>query len=292
MRQLKITHKITQRDSLSLDKYLNDIGKIDMIDVEEEAILARKVREGDRAALHKLTRAHLRFVISVAKQYQHQGLALSDLINEGNLGLIKAAERFDETKGFKFISYAVWWIRQSILQAILENARIVRLPLNKIGSHHKLTEAIQLFMQEFEREPSDEELADLLELRVKDIHNLMRMSGRHISVDAPMGSGGEHSEDSITMLDTLTCDENYIPESNLMHESMYKDLYSELDKLNEREAEVIAAYFGLNGRQPMTLEEIGSMCNLTRERVRQIKERGLRRLRKSSAKNALRSYLN
>ena len=292
MRQLKITHKITQRDSLSLDKYLNDIGKIDMINVEEEAELARRVKEGDQAALHKLTRSHLRFVISVAKQYQHQGLQLSDLINEGNLGLIKAAERFDETRGFKFISYAVWWIRQSILQAIVEHARIVRLPLNKIGSHYKLTQAIQSFMQEFEREPSDEELADLLEMRVKDVHNLMRMTGRHLSVDAPMGGAGEHHEDNITMLDTLVCDDNDIPESNLLNESMYTDLYSELSKLNERETQVISAYFGLNGKQPMTLEEIGYMCGLTRERVRQIKERGLRRLRKSSAQNALRSYLN
>lgn len=290
MRQLKITHKITQRDSLALDKYLNDIGKIEMLNAEQEALLARRVREGDEEALNKLTRANLRFVISVAKQYQNQGIPLSDLINEGNLGLLKAARRFDETKGFKFISYAVWWVRQSILQALMEDSRMVRLPLNKTGSQNKLTEAVQSFMQNYEREPTTEELAEIMNIKEKDVDSLLRMSMRHVSVDAPIG-GGEYSEDNITMLDTLTCDENDIPESKIMAESKHKELYSVIERLEEREQEVIKAYFGLGGNRPMTLEEIGEMCDLTRERVRQIKERALRRLRKSSMQHALRAYL-
>lgn len=289
MRQLKITHKITRRDSVSLDKYLNDIGKIELITAKEEAELARRIREGDQQALHKITKANLRFVISVAKQYQNQGMPLADLINEGNMGLMKAAKRFDETKGFKFISYAVWWIRQSILQSIVEHARLVRLPLNKIGSNNKINDAYQSFLQEFEREPSASELADLLDMTEKEVRNILRISGRHVSVDAPMG--GEEANDTMTMLDTLSCHEDEVPSSRLMNESLKEEVKNGLAMLNPREVEVVAAYYGLDGRQPMTLEEIGNVCNLTRERVRQIKERAIRRLRKSSNRNALRSYL-
>lgn len=289
MRQLKITHKITRRDSLALDKYLNDIGKIDLINTDEEAELARRIREGDETALHKITRANLRFVISVAKQYQNQGLSLGDLINEGNMGLIKAAKRFDETKGFKFISYAVWWIRQSILQAIVEHARLVRLPLNKIGSHNKINDAYLTFLQKYEREPSAEELADILDMRPKDVRKLMRMTNRHLSVDAPVGS--DDGTDSMTMLDTLSCYEDDIPENQLMDESLKQEVSNGLSKLTDREVRVLSYYYGLGGKQPMTLEEIGLLCDLTRERVRQIKERAIRRLRKSSNRNALRSYL-
>lgn len=289
MRQLKITHKITRRDSLALDKYLNDVGKIDMIDSQEEVRLAQLAKAGDDLALNQLTRANLRFVISVAKQYQNQGLPLSDLINEGNMGLMKAAKRFDETKGFKFISYAVWWIRQSILSAIVEHARMVRLPQNKAGSYHKLTKTMQRFMQEFEREPSEEELAEILDMRLKDVKRLIEMSSRHLSMDAPLG--GEAVEDCQTMLDSLTCHREEIPETRMINESMHTELYDQLGRLSEREQVVIKAYFGLNGRQPMTLEEIGYICNLTRERVRQIKERAIRRLRKSSNQEALRAYL-
>lgn len=290
MRQLKITQKITKRDSLSLDKYLNEIGKIDLIDTEEEAILAQKIREGDETALHKITRANLRFVISVAKQYQNQGLPLIDLINEGNVGLIKAAKRFDETKGFKFISYAVWWIRQSILQAIVEQARLVRLPLNKIGTNNRIREAYQSFMQEFEREPSADELADLLGITQKEVEIVLRISGKHISVDAPVNN--ETGSEAITVLDTLPNNgsEDAI-ESELMHESLQEEVRNGLATLSTKEVQVITAYYGLNGQHPMTLEEIGEWCNLTRERVRQIKERAIRRLRKSNNRNNLRSYL-
>ena len=289
MRQLKITHKITKRDSLALDKYLTDIGKIDMINSEEEAELARRVREGDSAALHRLTRANLRFVISVAKQYQNQGLSLDDLINEGNLGLIKAAKRFDETKGFKFISYAVWWIRQSILQAIVENARLVRLPLNKIGTQNKLNEAYLNFMQEHEREPSSDELAEIMGMKVKDVQSILRLSGHHLSMDAPLSS--DDDGDGITMLDTMTCADSEIPENSLMNESLREEIRSGLQVLNQREIDVITGYYGLNGGHPLTLEEIGYMYGLTRERVRQIKERAIRRLRKSANQGVLRSYL-
>ncbi len=290
MRQLKITQKITKRDSLSLDKYLNEIGKIDLIDSEEEAILAQKIRAGDEAALHKITRANLRFVISVAKQYQNQGLPLVDLINEGNVGLIKAAKRFDETKGFKFISYAVWWIRQSILQSIVEQSRLVRLPLNKIGTNNRIREAYQSFMQEFEREPSADELADLLGITEKEVEVVLRISGKHISVDAPINN--ESGSDAITVLDTLPNDgsEDEI-ESDLMLESLREEVRNGLATLSTKEVRVITAYYGLNGQHPMTLEEIGEWCDLTRERVRQIKERAIRRLRKSNNRNNLRSYL-
>ncbi len=290
MKQLKITQKITNRDSLSLDKYLNEIGKIDLIDSEEEAILARKIREGDEDALHKITRANLRFVISVAKQYQNQGLPLVDLINEGNVGLIKAAKRFDETRGFKFISYAVWWIRQSILQAIVEQARLVRLPLNKIGTNNRIRDAYQSFMQEFEREPSAAELADVLGITQKEVEVVLRISGKHISVDAPINS--DNGSDAITVLDTLPNNgsEDAI-ESDLMRESLQEEVRNGLASLSPKEVQVLTAYYGLNGQHPMTLEEIGEWCDLTRERVRQIKERAIRRLRKVSNRNNLRSYL-
>lgn len=290
MRQLKITQKITKRDSLALDKYLNEIGKIGLIDSEEEAELARLIRQGDQDALHKITKANLRFVISVAKQYQNQGLPLIDLINEGNVGLIKAAKRFDETKGFKFISYAVWWIRQSILQAIVEQSRLVRLPLNKIGTNNRINEAYHSFMQQFEREPSADELADLVGLTEKEVRHILRISGKHVSVDAPVTS--ESGSDAMTMLDTLTYDGSAEePEGQLMNESLREEVRNGLATLSPKEVQVISAYYGLNGQQPMTLEEIGYLCDLTRERVRQIKERAIRRLRKSTNRNNLRSYL-
>lgn len=287
MRQLKITNKITSRESLSLDKYLNDIGKIPMLSADEEAELARRIRQGDQAALERLTRSNLRFVVSVAKQYQNQGLSLSDLINEGNVGLMKAAKRFDETKGFKFISYAVWWIRQSILQSIVEYARIVRLPLNKVGSYNKVNEAFLSFVQEFEREPTNEELAELLDMTPREVSNMLRGTNRHLSVDAPIN--GEDSD--ATMLDVLTNENELSPDNELMEESLKDEVQHGLAILTEREVEVISAYYGLNGFKSLTLEEIGEKYGLTRERVRQIKERAIRRLRKSYNKNALKSYL-
>ena len=287
MRQLKITNKITSRESLSLDKYLNDIGKIPMLSADEEAELARRIRMGDQAALEKLTRSNLRFVVSVAKQYQNQGLSLSDLINEGNVGLMKAGKRFDETKGFKFISYAVWWIRQSILQSIVEYARIVRLPLNKVGSYNKVNEAFLSFVQEFEREPTHEELGELLDMTPREVSNMLRGTNRHLSVDAPIN--GEDSD--ATMLDVLSNDGESSPDNFLMEESLKDEVQHGLAMLSPREVEVISAYYGLNGFKSLTLEEIGEKFGLTRERVRQIKERAIRRLRKSYTKNALRSYL-
>jgi len=287
MRQLKITNKITARESLSLDKYLNDIGKIQMLSAEEEAELARRIRAGDEEALEKLTKANLRFVVSVAKQYQNQGLSLSDLINEGNVGLMKAARRFDETKGFKFISYAVWWIRQSILQAIVEYSRIVRLPLNKVGSYNKVNEAFVSFVQEFEREPTNEELADLLNLSPKEVANMIKGSGRHVSVDAPLS--GEDGDS--TMLDLIAADEESAPDENLMEQSLRDEVQQGLSILSPREVEVLSSYYGLNGIKALTLEEIGELYGLTRERVRQIKERAIRRLRKAYNRNALKSYL-
>lgn len=290
MRQLKISARITQRDSLALDKYLNDIGKIEMLTPEQESELAARIRLGDEEALHILTRANLRFVISVAKQYQHQGLSLEDLINEGNMGLIKAAKRFDETRGFKFISYAVWWIRQSILQALVESSRLVRLPLHKIGSQTRINEAYISFMQEFEREPTAEELADLLGMKEKDVQAALRQGLRHVSVDAPLG--GEDGDDALTMLDTLPCSDSEIPETQFLNESLQQEVREGLRILGPREAEVLEAYYGLGGKPPMTLEEIGEMCELTRERVRQIKERAIRRLRKAAQRNNnLRSFL-
>ncbi len=287
MRQLKITNKITARESLALDKYLNDIGKIPMLTAEEEAELARRIRQGDHSALERLTKSNLRFVVSVAKQYQNQGLSLSDLINEGNVGLMKAARRFDETKGFKFISYAVWWIRQSILQAIVEYSRIVRLPLNKVGSYNKVNEAFLSFVQEFEREPTEEELADLLDLKPKEVSNMLKGNSRHLSVDAPIG--GEEGDS--TMLDIISSDEDMSPDESLMEQSLKEEVQQGLSILSPREVEVLSSYYGLNGHKALTLEEIGELYGLTRERVRQIKERAIRRLRKSYNRNALRSYL-
>lgn len=287
MRQLKITNKITNRESLALDKYLNDISKIGLLTADEEADLARRIREGDEEALERMTKCNLRFVVSVSKQYQNQGLSLSDLINEGNVGLMKAAKRFDETKGFKFISYAVWWIRQSILQAIVEHARIVRLPLNKVGSYNKVNEAVVSFVQEFEREPSDEELGEILDMAPKDVTKMKQSGSRHISFDAPVG--GEDGD--ATMLDLMTFDDIDSPDFELMEGSLRDEVQYGLSLLSSREVDVLTAYYGLNGRKSMTLEEIGELYGLTRERVRQIKERAIRRLRKSVNKDNLQSYL-
>ncbi|MEY3679089.1 MAG: hypothetical protein RLZ47_1560 [Bacteroidota bacterium] len=285
MRQLKITQSITNRESQSLDKYLHEIGKVDLITAEEEVILAQKIREGDQAALERLTKTNLRFVVSVAKQYQNQGLTLGDLINEGNLGLIKAAKRFDETKGFKFISYAVWWIRQSILQAIAEQSRIVRLPLNQVGSLSKISKAFSKLEQEYEREPSPEELADMLETTVDKISDTLSNSGRHVSMDAPFVQGEEN-----TLLDVL---ENKDPEtdSSLINESLSEEIKRSLSTLTDREREIVVLFFGLSTSQPLSLEEIGEKFNLTRERVRQIKDKALQRLRHTSRSKILKSYL-
>ena len=285
MRQLKITQSITNRESQSLDKYLHEIGKVDLITAEEEVILAQKIREGDQAALERLTKTNLRFVVSVAKQYQNQGLTLGDLINEGNLGLIKAAKRFDETKGFKFISYAVWWIRQSILQAIAEQSRIVRLPLNQVGSLSKISKAFSKLEQEFEREPSPEELADMLETTVDKISDTLSNSGRHVSMDAPFVQGEEN-----TLLDVLEND-NPDTDSMLIDESLSEEIKRSLSTLTEREREIIVLFFGLSTNHPLSLEEIGEKFNLTRERVRQIKDKALQRLRHTSRSKILKSYL-
>lgn len=290
MRQLKITNKITSRESLALDKYLNDIGKIALLSAEEEAELARRIRVGGEKgeeALEQMTKANLRFVVSVAKQYQNQGLTLSDLINEGNVGLMKAARRFDETRGFKFISYAVWWIRQSILQSIVEHSRIVRLPLNKVGSYNKVNEAYIHFVQEFEREPSNEELAELLEISPKEVANMLRSNTRHVSVDSPIGS----DDSDATMLDVMVIEGEVMPDQLLLDESMRDEVQQGLSILSEREKDVISAYYGLNDFKALTLEEIGEAFGLTRERVRQIKERAIRRLRKSYNNEEMKSYL-
>ena len=285
MRQLKITKSITNRESASLDKYLQEIGKEDLITVEEEVELAQRIRKGDQKALEKLTRANLRFVVSVAKQYQNQGLSLPDLINEGNLGLIKAAEKFDETRGFKFISYAVWWIRQSILQALAEQSRIVRLPLNQVGSLNKINKAFSRFVQENERRPSPEELADSLDLPAEKVADTLRVSGRHISVDAPFVEGEDNS-----LLDVLVNDDSPIADRTLINESLSTEVERALSTLTERERDIIKLFFGIN-TQEMTLEEIGEKFGLTRERVRQIKEKAIRRLRHSSRSKLLKTYL-
>ena len=287
MRQLKITNKITSRESVALDKYLNDIGKISMLSGDEEADLARRIREGDEGAKKRLTEANLRFVVSVAKQYQNQGLTLSDLINEGNVGLMKAAERFDETRGFKFISYAVWWIRQSILQSIVEHSRMVRLPLNKVGSYNKVNEEFIKFVQEFEREPSNEELGAILDMTPKEIANMLRTNTRHVSMDSPIG--GDDSD--ATLIDLYVSEDDVTPDSELLDESLRDEVLQGLSILSDREKEVISAYYGLNNFKPLTLEEIGEKYALTRERVRQIKERAIRRLRKSYNSPEMRSYL-
>ena len=278
MRQLKITKSITNRESASLDKYLQEIGREDLITVEEEVELAQRIRKGDRVALEKLTRANLRFVVSVAKQYQNQGLSLPDLINEGNLGLIKAAEKFDETRGFKFISYAVWWIRQSILQALAEQSRIVRLPLNQVGSLNKISKAFSKFEQE-------NELADELEIPVDKISDTLKVSGRHISVDAPFVEGEDNS-----LLDVLVNDDSPMADRSLVNESLAREIDRALSTLTDREKEIIQMFFGI-GQQEMTLEEIGDKFGLTRERVRQIKEKAIRRLRQSNRSKLLKSYL-
>ena len=285
MRQLKITKSITNRESASLDKYLQEIGKEDLITVEEEVELAQRIRKGDQKALEKLTRANLRFVVAVAKQYQNQGLSLPDLINEGNLGLIKAAEKFDETRGFKFISYAVWWIRQSILQALAEQSRIVRLPLNQVGSLNKINKAFSRFEQENERRPSPEELADSLDLPAEKVADTLRVSGRHISVDAPFVEGEDNS-----LLDVLVNDDSPIADRTLINESLSTEVERALSTLTERERDIIKLFFGIN-TQEMTLEEIGEKFGLTRERVRQIKEKAIRRLRHSSRSKLLKTYL-
>ena len=285
MRQLKITKSITNRESASLDKYLQEIGKEDLITVEEEVELAQRIRKGDQRALEKLTRANLRFVVSVAKQYQNQGLSLPDLINEGNLGLIKAAEKFDETRGFKFISYAVWWIRQSILQALAEQSRIVRLPLNQVGSLNKINKAFSRFEQEHERRPSPEELAETLDLPAEKVADTLRVSGRHISVDAPFVEGEDNS-----LLDVLVNDDSPVADETLINESLSTEVERALATLTERERDIIRLFFGINC-QEMTLEEIGEKFGLTRERVRQIKEKAIRRLRHSSRSKLLKTYL-
>ena len=285
MRQLKITKSITNRESASLDKYLQEIGKEDLISVEEEVELAQRIRKGDQEALDKLTKANLRFVVSVAKQYQNQGLSLPDLINEGNLGLIKAAEKFDETRGFKFISYAVWWIRQSILQALAEQSRIVRLPLNQVGSLNKINKAFARFEQEHERTPSPEELATELELTKEKVSDTLRVAGRHISVDAPFADGEDNS-----LLDVLVNTDSPNADRGLINESLATEVDRALETLTERERDIIKYFFGI-GCSEMTLEEIGEKFDLTRERVRQIKEKAIRRLRHSSRSKLLKSYL-
>ncbi len=285
MRQLKITKSITNRESASLDKYLQEIGKEELISVEEEVELAQRIKKGDRDALEKLTRANLRFVVSVAKQYQNQGLSLPDLINEGNLGLIKAAEKFDETRGFKFISYAVWWIRQSILQALAEQSRIVRLPLNQVGSLNKINKAFSKFEQENERKPSPEELADSLELPRDKVTDTLKVSGRHISMDAPFIEGEDNS-----LLDVLPNNDSPKADNLLLIESLIKEIDRSLATLTERERDIIKLFFGI-GIMEMTLEEIGEKFGLTRERVRQIKEKAIRRLRHTSRSKLLKTYL-
>ncbi|MDD3722575.1 MAG: sigma-70 family RNA polymerase sigma factor [Lutibacter sp.] len=286
MRQLKITKQVTNRETASLDKYLQEIGKVDLITAEMEVELAQKIRAGDQLALEKLTKANLRFVVSVAKQYQNQGLTLPDLINEGNLGLIKAAKRFDETRGFKFISYAVWWIRQSILQALAEQSRIVRLPLNKIGSINKINKMYAFLEQENERPPSAEEIAKKLDMTVNDVKESMKNSGRHVSMDAPLIEG----EDS-NLYDVLNIGESPNPDRVLLHESLKVEIERALETLTPREADVVQLYFGLGDTHPMTLEEIGETFDLTRERVRQIKEKAIRRLKHTSRSKILKTYL-
>ena len=285
MRQLKITKSITNRESASLDKYLQEIGKEELITVEEEVELAQRIKKGDRQALEKLTRANLRFVVSVAKQYQNQGLSLPDLINEGNLGLIKAAEKFDETRGFKFISYAVWWIRQSILQALAEQSRIVRLPLNQVGSLNKINKAFSKFEQLHERTPTPEELAEALELPKEKVSDTLRVSGRHVSVDAPFVDGEDNS-----LLDVLVNNDSPNADNALINESLAREVERALATLTERERDIIKLFFGI-ACQEMTLEEIGERFGLTRERVRQIKEKAIRRLRHTSRSKLLKTYL-
>jgi RNA polymerase primary sigma factor len=282
----KAAKQFTTRESQSLDKYLQEIGKVELLDPEEEIELARRIKKGDQKALEKLTKANLRFVVSVAKQYQNQGLSLGDLINEGNLGLIKAAKRFDETRGFKFISYAVWWIRQSILQALAEQSRIVRLPLNRVGALNKIGKAFSTLEQEFEREPSASELAEELDMSLFEVADTLKISGRHLSMDAPFIQGEDNR-----LLDVIQDERTPMPDFTLIKESLSKEVERALSTLTEREAEVIRLYFGLGREHSLTLEEIGEKFQLTRERVRQIKEKAIRRLRHASRSKQLRAYL-
>ncbi len=286
MRQLKITKQVTNRDTPSLDKYLQEIGKVDLITPEEEVSLARLIKSGDKTALARLVKSNLRFVVSVAKQYQNQGMSLPDLINEGNLGLIKAAQRFDETRGFKFISYAVWWIRQAILQALAEQARIVRLPVNKIGSINKINRAFARLEQEFEREPSAQELADVLEMAPEEVKEVLKSNGRTVSMDAPISS-----EEDNNMYDVIQSDDNPSPDRQLINESLTYEIDRALSTLSPREAKVIKLYFGINMKHPLTLEEIGEELGLTRERVRQIKEKALKRIQFTTRSKILKTYL-
>jgi RNA polymerase primary sigma factor len=286
MRQLKITKQVTNRETPSLDKYLHEIGKVKLVTTEEEVVLAKKIKQGDQKALETLVNANLRFVVSVAKQYQNQGLTLPDLINEGNLGLIKAAQRFDETRGFKFISYAVWWIRQSILQALAEQARIVRLPLNKIGCINKVNNTFARLEQEFHREPTSEEIAELLDLAPKDVKEALKVTSRHISMDAPL----KKDEDN-TLYDILLEKDTESPDAQLLNDSLRKEIERSLSTLSSREADIIKLYYGLSGEPPYSLEEIGKLFNLTRERVRQIKEKGIKRLKHTYRSKILKSYL-
>ena len=287
MRQLKITKQVTNRESPSLDKYLHEIGKVQLITAEEEVALSKKIRQGDEKALGELINANLRFVVSVAKQYQNQGLSLPDLINEGNLGLIKAAQRFDETRGFKFISYAVWWIRQSILQALAEQARIVRLPLNKIGSVNKVNNTFARLEQEFQREPTPEEIGDILEMAPKDVKEALKVSNRHISMDAPLKPDEEN-----TLYDVLLASDSVSPDAELLDNSLKKEIERSLSTLSSREADIIKLYYGLNGEPPYSLEEIGKLFNLTRERVRQIKEKAIKRLKHTYRSRILKNFIN
>ena len=285
MRQLKITKSITNRESASLDKYLQEIGREELVTPDEEVELAQRIRKGDQEALEKLTRANLRFVVSVAKQYQNQGLSLPDLINEGNLGLIKAAEKFDETRGFKFISYAVWWIRQSILQALAEQSRIVRLPLNQVGSLNKINKALTRFEQENERQPTNEELSEMIDVPKDKISDTLRVGSRHVSVDAPFVEGEDNS-----LLDVLPNDDSPSADKGLVNESLNTEIERALSTLTDREREIVKSFFGI-GCQEMTLEEIGERFGLTRERVRQIKEKAIRRLKSPSRSKLLKGYL-
>lgn len=285
-KKVKISKQYTNRESQSLDKYLQEIGKVDLLSPQEEIDLARRIKKGDQKALEKLTKANLRFVVSVAKQYQNQGLSLGDLINEGNLGLIKAAKRFDETRGFKFISYAVWWIRQSILQALAEQSRIVRLPLNRVGALNKIGKAFSTLEQEFEREPSASELAEELDMSLFEVSDTLKISGRHLSMDAPFAQGEDNR-----LLDVIQDNRQPAPDSGLLEQSLKEEVKRALATLSERESQVIKLYFGLDSEHSLTLEEIGEKFNLTRERVRQIKEKAIRRLRHASRSKALRAYL-
>jgi RNA polymerase primary sigma factor len=288
MRQLRITKQVTNRETASLEKYLQEIGRVDLITSDEEVELAKRIKEGDHAAFEKLIKANLRFVVSVSKQYQNQGLTLPDLINEGNLGLIKAAQRFDETRGFKFISYAVWWIRQSILQALAEQSRIVRLPLNKIGNISRINKAFARLEQQYERPPTAAELAEVLEMTLDDVKQTIRNSGRHVSMDAPLVDGDEGSSDMYAVMHDEDVEN---PDEHIMDESLKAEINRCLHSLSDREGEVLKFYFGLDGNESCTLEEIGKRIDLTRERVRQIKEKGLRKLKNAARSEGLKQYL-